>query len=247
MNDQKKDNLPHDTWAEYYDFVYRQTYGSLYDAFTATSLNAITKLAGSGSAAIQDYGAGTGRLSIPHAQNGHDVIAVEQSAPMLNAFRQKAAALNLEIETVNSSIQNYQGRTADLAICVFTVLNYSVDETVLQAIFRNISGHLKSEGLFFFDLADFVFFGHGMPDICKGDFKRLFKITPCGNNIYEYRESCKGVMDGNEFMYADSFPLRYWKFEEVNVMLLNAGFTRVNKQFPEFRGTGSTYYLYRKT
>jgi len=74
----------------------------------------------------------------------------------------------------------------------------------------------------------------------------LVEITGTGHNIYEYSESCTGVIAGREFSYSDRFPLRYWKFEEVDRILLKTGFSRLNRHFPEFGSTGSTYNLYRK-
>jgi 2-polyprenyl-3-methyl-5-hydroxy-6-metoxy-1,4-benzoquinol methylase len=250
----KKDNyiptdesLPHDTWAEYYDFVYERTYGPHYTDFNRRSINAISGLMGPGIRTILDYGTGTGRLSIPLAQAGHDVIAVEQSLTMLNMLRRKALDLNLTIQTENCKIQEYRGRSSDIAICVFTVLNYTVKEEDLLRIFQNVHLHLNDNGLFFFDLADLVFFTTGtIFNINKGDFHRHVVITPDHDNQYKYTEHCHGICNGTPFDYDDIFPLRYWTHAEVDNMLQAVGFVRVNRPFPEFRNDGATYFLCQK-
>ena len=49
----------HDSWAQYYDFVYQKTYGEFYDRFNQLTLQTIQKiLPYKGS--ILDLGAGTG-------------------------------------------------------------------------------------------------------------------------------------------------------------------------------------------
>ncbi|HPR74243.1 MAG TPA: class I SAM-dependent methyltransferase [Bacteroidales bacterium] len=240
-------NLPHDNWAEYYDCVYERTYGPHYNSFNITSIDAVNELLSPGVNSILDYGAGTGRLSIPLAQAGNDVLAVEQSLPMLNVLIKKATALNLTIQTEGCNIQGYDGRSADFALCVFTVLNYTTEDSELVKIFSNIHKHLKDKGLFFFDLADLVFFKMGtIFDINKNDFTRHVVITPDHDNLYTYTEHCQGICNGNKFEYDDAFPLRYWSHAEVDRMLHAAGFNRVNRAFPEFSSTGSTYYLYQK-
>ena len=188
-----------------------------------------------------------GRLSIPLSQAGHDVIAVEQSLPMLNILRQKALDLSLTIQTENCKIQDYNERIADIALSVFTVLNYTTVASELVKIFSNIHKRLNDKGLFFFDLADWVFFQHRtLFDINQVNFKRLVEISPVRENNYTYFESCSGVKNGRSFSYKDSFLLRYWTNAEVDTMLVSVGFKRVNMNFPEFNGTGSTYYLYQR-
>jgi hypothetical protein len=53
----------HDNWGSLYDYVYEQTYGDFYRDLTVETLDQINQILSSGT--IIDYGAGTGRLSIP--------------------------------------------------------------------------------------------------------------------------------------------------------------------------------------
>jgi 2-polyprenyl-3-methyl-5-hydroxy-6-metoxy-1,4-benzoquinol methylase len=72
-------------------------------------------------ASIVDFGAGTGRLSIPLAGAGYQVTAVEPSGPMLDQLRKAPASL--DITSIKSTMQDFSTEARfDLAICVFTVV-----------------------------------------------------------------------------------------------------------------------------
>ena len=62
--------MPHDHWSNCYDRIYQLTYGGNYDQFTATTLQVIAGILPGGT--VLDFGAGTGRLSIPLAERGYD-------------------------------------------------------------------------------------------------------------------------------------------------------------------------------
>jgi 2-polyprenyl-3-methyl-5-hydroxy-6-metoxy-1,4-benzoquinol methylase len=120
---------PHDNWGTYYDFVYEQTFGNIYNNLTIETLNAINQILPTGT--ILDFGAGTGRLSLPLAEQGYKVIAVEKSIGMIDEFKRKLKEQNTEIEINNCSISEYENGKADLAIALFTVLSYSITEDEL--------------------------------------------------------------------------------------------------------------------
>ncbi len=62
----------HDNWGSLYDYVYEKTYGDYYRDLTVETLDQINQILSSGT--IIDYGAGTGRLSIPLSNQGSKVI-----------------------------------------------------------------------------------------------------------------------------------------------------------------------------
>ena len=80
----------HDSWADYYDCVYKLTH-EVYQQFTDQTLRVIRQLAAP-PARVVDFGAGTGRLAIPLARAGYTIAAVEASAQMCRVLRAKAAA-----------------------------------------------------------------------------------------------------------------------------------------------------------
>ncbi len=178
----------HDNWGKYYDFVYEQTFGSFYNNLTTETLNVINQILPKGT--ILDFGAGTGRLSIPLAEQGYSVIAVEKSSGMVNEFERKLDGHKPEIKIHNYSISEYDNGKVDLAIALFTVLSYSVTEDELSKNIQNICKHINSSGYFFFDLPNTVFFNAGrLINKKTNNFKRIVELTSNNeNDTYTYRE-----------------------------------------------------------
>ncbi|HRI45962.1 MAG TPA: methyltransferase domain-containing protein, partial [Ignavibacteriaceae bacterium] len=210
---------PHDNWGTYYDFVYEQTFGSFYSNLTIETLNIINLILPKGT--ILDFGAGTGRLSFPLAEQGYQLIAVEKSIGMVNEFKRKLDGQNLEIEIDNCSISEYENGKADLAIALFTVLSYSICEDELSKNIENICKHIITNGYFFFDLPNKVFFNAGrLTNIDTNTFRRLVELTSNNkNDIYTYTEQCSGIFNGQEFIYEDEFKIRYWEISTLDKLL----------------------------
>ena len=106
---------------------------------------------------ILDVGCGTGRHSIPLMQSGYNVTGVDLNQPMLDVFRKKAEAENL-----NPRIFNKDMREIDLAdefdaiICMNTAFQYLLtDDDILKAL-RAFHGALKPGGVVIIDLMNFL-------------------------------------------------------------------------------------------
>lgn len=237
---------PHDNWGTYYDFVYEQTFGSFYSNLTNETLNVINQILPKGT--ILDFGAGTGRLSLPLAEQGYKLIAVEKSIGMVDEIKRKLDGQNSEIEIHNCSISEFKNGKADLAITLFTVLSYSITEDELSKNIMNICKHINQNGYFFFDLPNTIFFNAGrLTNIDTNTFRRLVELTNTNeNDIYTYREQCSGIFNGQEFSYEDEFKIRYWEISTLDTLLRENGFNDTLKSFPQFNSTGSTYKLYKK-
>lgn len=237
---------PHDNWGKYYDFVFEQTFGSFYTNFTQETLSVINQILSKGT--ILDLGAGTGRLSIPLAEQGYSVIAVEKSTGMVNEFIRKLEPLNQSIDIHSCSISEYNNGKADLALALFTVLSYLITEDELAKNIENICNHINPNGYFFFDLPSMVFFNTGnVTNIQKNNFRRLVELTSNNkNDIYTYREKCSGIFNGQDFSYADEFEIRYWSLNTLDKLLMQKGFKDTNESFSQFNSTGSTYKLYKR-
>jgi len=114
--------MPHETWAQCYDYAYENTFGCLYGKLTTLTLDAICSHI-EPSASVVDFGAGTGRISIPLAQRGYSVTSVEPCREMTQELQRKAKEENVKIETIIQGMQDFDGKKKfDMAICVFTVL-----------------------------------------------------------------------------------------------------------------------------
>lgn len=236
---------PHDNWATFYDFVYDKTFGRFYHDLTTETLNVINDIIPNGS--IIDFGAGTGRLSIPLTEQNYSVVAVEKSRGMVEQFRTNQIKHNLDIQIKNCSIAEYDNGKADLAIALFTVLSYLVSEQELSETINNICRHIKPNGYFFFDLPNMVFFNAGrITNIQTEYFNRSVELTNSSNDIFTYKETCNGIFNGQKFEYQDEFNIRYWSPNTLDNLLRENGFVDTNKAFTQFSSTGSTYKLYKK-
>jgi 2-polyprenyl-3-methyl-5-hydroxy-6-metoxy-1,4-benzoquinol methylase len=237
---------PHDNWGTYYDFVYEQTFGNFYNNLTTETLNIINQILPKG--AILDFGSGTGRLSFPMADQGYQVIAVEKSIGMVNDFIRKLEVINQNIEIHNCSISEYENGKADLALALFTVLSYSITEDELAINIENICNHIDTNGHFFFDLPNMVFFNASrLTNIQTNNFSRLVELTSNNeNDIYTYSEKCSGIFNGQEFSYEDEFKIRYWTLNALEKLLMENGFKDTLESFPQLSSTGSTYKLYKR-
>jgi 2-polyprenyl-3-methyl-5-hydroxy-6-metoxy-1,4-benzoquinol methylase len=236
---------PHDNWATYYDFVYEKTFGSFYHNLTAETLKTINEILPKGS--IIDFGAGTGRLSVPLTKQGYFVVAVEKSSEMVEQFKLNQANHKLDIEIQNCSISEYDNGKADLALALFTVLSYATTEKELSETIKNICKHINSNGYFFFDLPNMVFFNAGrITNIQTENFNRVVELTNNRDDIYTYTENCSGIFNGQEFKYQDEFNIRYWSQNSLDKLLQENDFLDTQSVFLQFNSTGSTYKLYKK-
>lgn len=225
---------PHDNSAKYYDFVFERRFGANYSALTQNNLSRIRSFAPKGK--ILDFGAGTGRISIPLAKDGYEVTAIDCSSQMLQELKRKANHLNLNIIT-HQSLTDVISQDFDISIAIFTVLAYIKTESELKAVFENIFNLLKPEGLFMLDLEN----REGYDLICKRnngivhnntfDFVQV-TFQENESNLCEYYEEVKGTApNGKSFEYTERFIIRFWTLNEVRTIFNEIGFTEI-ETFP---------------
>lgn len=73
------------------------------------------------SADILDIGAGTGFISVPLAEKGFRVKALDPSKEMLAILETKIAGRNLDIELLNEDWESYNGESEDIIISVHSL------------------------------------------------------------------------------------------------------------------------------
>jgi len=221
---------PHDNSAKYYDFVFERRFGANYSALTQNNLSRIRPLAPKGK--ILDFGAGTGRISIPLAKEGYEVTAIDCSSQMLQELKRKAHDLNLNIAT-HQSLTDVISQDFDMSLAIFTVLAYIKTESELKAVFENIFSLLRPGGLFMFDLEN----REGYDLICKRnngivhnkpfDFVKV-TFQENDSNLCEYFEDVKGITpNGESFDYTERFIIRFWTLNEVRSIFNEIGFTEI--------------------
>ena len=235
---------PHDSWAEAYDLAYEEEFGALYAELTDLTLEVIAGLLPAGGS-IVDFGAGTGRLALPLARAGYRVTAVEPSPAMLERLRRGDTAG--QVDCVHAAMQDFESSARfDLAICVFTVVTYLLDEQALTAAMGAASRCLKSRGQLLADVPSRAVFASRSAN--TGRISREVTVQPQARNapLYRYEEHLTVESAGGTNSYRDVFTIRHWTREQVLAAALAAGLALDKDLSHTFAGTGSEYLLLRK-
>jgi SAM-dependent methyltransferase len=225
-----------------------RTYGSLYGRLSSSTMAEVEGRVPRGSNVI-DFGAGCGRLTLPLAQAGYRVTAVEPSAGMHAELTRSLEALpsdtTARVTAAECSMEHYRGAPShDLALCVFTVIAFLLEPETLSSAFEAASGSLKTYGLFLLDVPHESVF----VDIDYDDDQiiRTVQICPMGGRLYKYSEHTVVRTEKGEETYRDQFPIRRWTRSEVSDALHTVGFVAEADVSDRFAGLGADYLLMRK-
>jgi SAM-dependent methyltransferase len=102
---------------------------------------------------VLELACGTGRLTIPIAQSGVEIVGLDLSPSMLAHARTKAGAAGVEIEFVEADCRSFDlGRKFALIIMAFNSMQHLHDYASLAALFANVRKHLAENGRFVFDV-----------------------------------------------------------------------------------------------
>jgi len=103
-------------------------------------------------ARILELCCGTGRLTIPLAQEGYDITGVDYTASMLDQAKTKASEAGLDIRFIESDIRTLDLQEKyDLIFIPFNSIHHLYENEDLFQAFRAVKKHLKDGGLFLFD------------------------------------------------------------------------------------------------
>lgn len=102
---------------------------------------------------VLELACGTGRLTIPIAQSGVEIVGLDQSASMLAYARTKAEAAGVSISWVEADCRRFAlGRKFALIFMAFNSMQHLHDPASLAALFGNVRSHLAPEGRFIFEV-----------------------------------------------------------------------------------------------
>lgn len=238
---------PHDNWALFYDTVYERQFGLFYNQWTQNTLAVIRELTPAGGRII-DYGAGTGRLALPLAADGYEVVAVEPSAPMARQIEAKATEQGIvcpEIR-VQSMGTDALKPPADTAVCVFTVINYVTSTLGLKGTFARIARSLRLGGHLLLDVTQKGLFQSY--DVRVPGLERHVELIPHpGSTHFDYRETTTVEIDGQSRTYRDAFPLCFWPREMLELTASWAHLEFAADVTQRIPGAGAEYIVLRKT
>ena len=236
LGDEKK-HIPHDSWAAEYDALFDASFGTFLQHFTDLTVETISSLHPA-PAAVLDVGAGTGRLSIPLAESGYSVTAVDPSRAMLDQLTHRSPG---EVKTHVSAIETFAiDEQFDLAVCVFTVSSYWLTEAQLLASLQVIHDHLVPGGSLIIDRTDEAAF---VDTVVETDFvRREARVTPLGDSLFQFTENSEVIDDLGPRSVTDTFEIRYWTEEEMLEAVHAVGFVEVEDLSKRFAGSGASFY-----
>jgi SAM-dependent methyltransferase len=103
---------------------------------------------------VVEWGAGTGRLSLPLSEVGFDVTAVETSKAMIEKGHAKEGAA--DVEWLHGDMRRVKlGRRHRLGICAFNSFLCLTSQEDALAFLRNAREHLESNGLLGIEVSSF--------------------------------------------------------------------------------------------
>lgn len=233
---------PHSSWASSYDLIYEKSFGSIYKRLTDITLSQIQGVLPA-PCDLVDFGAGTGRLSIPLSKLGYRVTAVEPCNEMLIELQRKEGSA--EVNCLAMKMQDFDAKGKfDLATCVFTVLIYLLDEESLRSSIVAASRALRPGGFLLLDIPTRSVFAD--LTISVSGCLRKIKVKPIEGDLYQFSEDTEVEVDGQLVKATDSFRVRYWSPAVVISHLEESGFELIEDISKKFAGTGSNYLLLRK-
>jgi len=102
---------------------------------------------------IAEWGAGTGRLTVPLAEAGFETTAVEASEKMIESGRKKSETVEWVRGDMRDTVLRHRYK---LAVCAFNsfLCLLSLDDAL--AFLRNAKAHLKTDGLLGIEVSAFT-------------------------------------------------------------------------------------------
>ncbi len=137
--------------AALYDYEYRRRRADV----TFYRELATKRLGGPGR--ILELGAGSGRVTMPLARDGHDVVALDQSPAMIAGLRARIAklppAVAKRVTVLPGELCTFEAPGKfSLVIAAFNVLEHLYTRGELDACLRRVAAHLAPGGAFAFDV-----------------------------------------------------------------------------------------------
>lgn len=102
---------------------------------------------------VLEIGCGTGRVTLPVAREGIEVVGLDVAPAMLARLRDKVAREGLEISLVEADCRDFAlDRRFALIICPFSVMQHLHDRESVEAFLVCVRAHLTMGAPFIFDV-----------------------------------------------------------------------------------------------
>jgi len=192
------------------DQVFGSVYAGAYDIFYGEKdydaecdlIEALWREYGEGGTAnILDLGCGTGSHAIRLARRGHTVVGVDRSEAMLKHARVKADDVSDHLMFHQGDIRDFSvNQQFDIAVVLFAVLGYQLENDDVLATLRTARRHLRSGGLLIFD----VWYG---PAVLKERPGQRVKVIPTDDG--EILRIASGSLDVARHRVAVDYEIRH--------------------------------------
>jgi SAM-dependent methyltransferase len=104
---------------------------------------------------VLELACGTGRLTVPIAQRGTEIVGVDNSSSMLETARTKAAAAGVRVEFVQADMRSFDlSRQFPIIFIAGNSLQHLLTAEDLQQCFGCVHRHLARGGRLVFDVAN---------------------------------------------------------------------------------------------
>lgn len=127
------DNIPYKDWCAY-----------LYELLVEYGVN---------QGIVLDMGCGTGNITELLAQNGYDMIGIDNAEDMLDIAMEKKEKKELNILYLLQDMREFElYGTVSAVVSICDSINYILEEEELVQVFRLVNNYLEEKGVFIFDL-----------------------------------------------------------------------------------------------
>ena len=169
-----------------------------------------------------ELGIGTGRIALPLARRGVQVVGIDLSRAMVARLRAKPGGGDIDVTIGDFATTRVDGSFSLAYVVWNTIMNLTTQEGQV-ACFRNVAAHLRPGGCFVVEV--------GIPDLRRlppGDTVRALYVSEDGWGFDEYEVATQGVtshhfsmVDGRTEHYP--FPCRFVWPSELDLMAQLAG------------------------
>ena len=182
---------------------------------------------------VVDLGAGLGRIAIPLAESGADVLAVDVDANLLDAVAQSTSDLARPVRTVagnicdtSVSIEHPEGPT-ELALILGNTLALVHDVMDAVALFERVRSTLATDGVLAIDHAHTVV-GEEVADgnwqTGVSDDRAMQLVWGNGDAVIALRTGAS-VDPSTEELTGSDTPMRLWSLGSLRLLARASGFS----------------------
>jgi hypothetical protein len=133
----------------------------------------------------------------------------------------------------------------DLALAIFTVLNYVTSEHDVSHLARQLAAVLRPGAHVVFDIAARRLFAPALFESPR--LHREIDVRELAPDLFSYRDTGCGTLDGSRFSYDETFMFRHWREHEVLPRFASAGLALETEVTHRLRESGSRWFVLRRT